>query len=131
MAGRQLTATTARAIVRYIERDPQNQSIARRIAAYLVESRSVKDTAIILRTVETMRRKKGIAEAQVTTARPLSADQRSHIERVVRKYVPEATTVTIVEHVVPEVIGGITVHVAGKELSASVREKLNRLKHAV
>lgn len=124
------TDDIAAVLARYIDKASDSGTVARRIAAYLVESRSVKQATSIFRSIESARRKKGLVEAVVRSARPVTSGQRSQIERIIRRHVPDANKILVVEHVDPTLIGGVAVRVAGKEFDLTVRNKLERLKHS-
>ena len=119
----------AKAIAKALDGPDSAGQTARQIAAYVVESRTVKDIPVLICQVEAIRRRRGIVEAVLSSARPVESGQRSQIERIIRTHVPNATRIIMVERLDPSLVGGVRVHVAGKEFDVTVREKLNRLKH--
>lgn len=125
----QSAKSVAQAIAAQLDRASDPKLAARQIAAYLVESRSVKNTADLIRRIETIRAKHGVVEAVVSSAFPVESGQRSQIERIIRNHIPYAAKIIIVERIDPDLVGGVRVHVAGKEFDLTVRDKLNRLKH--
>ena len=68
----------------------------------------------------------GIAEATVTSALPLSDDER---ERLVRKLAAmTGKTVVLNEKTDPAVVGGLRVTIGGKRLDGTVRRRLDKLR---
>jgi len=68
---------------------------------------------------------RGEADAQVTTATPLSAQQIADLQVALQKRF--GVKVRLHLHVDPEVLGGLQVQVGDKLLDATVRTKLTRL----
>ena len=66
-----------------------------------------------------------VPEVRVTTAVELTDDQRSKIETAVEEKMGSAL---IVEEVNPSIIGGIRIVAGSKELDATVKGRLNRLR---
>ncbi|HEX5591308.1 MAG TPA: ATP synthase F1 subunit delta [Candidatus Limnocylindrales bacterium] len=83
--------------------------------------------AIAAEYTRLLHRRRGIAEAVVTSAQPLSADETAAVRARV-----EAMTGTAVElrsEVDEALIGGLTLRVGDQLLDASVRGRLERLRH--
>ncbi|MEX2596798.1 MAG: ATP synthase F1 subunit delta [Salibacteraceae bacterium] len=70
--------------------------------------------------------KKGIVTAEVTSAVPLSDDQKKAISESIKNL---GKTVDLVEHVDASIIGGLKVRVEDTRFDASLRKKLNELKY--
>lgn len=119
----------AAVIAKLLDRSSDPAKAAKQIAAYLVDSKSVKVAGSLLRRVEAVRQKDGVVEAVISSAHPVENGQRSQIERIIHKHLPNATKIILVDRIDPTLIGGVRVHVAGKEFDVTVRDKLNRLKH--
>lgn len=68
---------------------------------------------------------KSIVTAEVTTALPLTAEQR---EAVKKALVSSNKTIELMEKTDPAIIGGMQVKVGDKRIDASVRKKLNELR---
>lgn len=73
---------------------------------------------------------RGIAEAAVTTAVPLSAESRVAVEAVVRSYT-NAVTVQLSETVDSAILGGAIVRIGDRIIDGSVRTRLNSLRRTV
>jgi F-type H+-transporting ATPase subunit delta len=73
------------------------------------------------------RQERGILEAEVTVARPLTDAERSDVEQRLRSSTGKA--VEVETHVDPEILGGIIVRVGDRLFDASVAGRLERLRH--
>lgn len=73
-----------------------------------------------------MNRRLGISEVQVTTARPLDADERQEIERRVAALT--GTQVQATYHEDKSLLGGVVVRVGSTVYDGSVKGRLDRLK---
>jgi F-type H+-transporting ATPase subunit delta len=73
-----------------------------------------------------LNRRRGVAEATVTSAAPLSSDEtnalRAHVEAMT------GSTVELKSAVDPALIGGLTLRVGDRLLDASIRGRLERLR---
>ena len=73
---------------------------------------------------------RGVAEAVVTTAVPLSDDARAAVEAAVRSYT-NADTVELTEQVDSAILGGAVVRIGDRIIDGSVRTRLNSLRRSV
>lgn len=97
-----------------------------RLAAYLVEEHRTNEAELIVRDIEQALVGYGIVLADVTSARALTADARTHITTFIQDDTG-ADTVTLREHIDPDVIGGMRVSYGDRLLDATVATKLERL----
>jgi F-type H+-transporting ATPase subunit delta len=74
-------------------------------------------------------RERGEVTAEVTSARPLSEEQRAELARTLQEKVGQ--TVKIEETVDERLIGGLVVRVGSRMIDTSIRSKLNRLQNAM
>lgn len=74
-----------------------------------------------------LNRQNGIVEAVVTSAQPLTVDQSSALRARVEAMT--GTGVDLRSEVDPSLIGGLTIRVGDRLLDASVRGRLERLRH--
>jgi F-type H+-transporting ATPase subunit delta len=81
---------------------------------------------MIVRFGELLRRERGIALAQVSSALPLDDGQRAEI--VARLRALTGTKVEMDEKVDPDLIGGVAVRIGDQLYDASVRSRLERLR---
>jgi F-type H+-transporting ATPase subunit delta len=70
---------------------------------------------------------KGIGQAYLTTTIPVDAELRKSIETVVKK-LSDKKQVEIEEKVDKELIGGFILNVGDRQIDASIRSKLSRMK---
>ena len=73
---------------------------------------------------------RGIAEAVVTTAVPLTDEGRAAVEAAVRRYT-DATTVELSETVDSAILGGAVLRIGDRIIDGSVRTRLNSLRRSV
>jgi F-type H+-transporting ATPase subunit delta len=65
-----------------------------------------------------------IVEVQVTSARPLSEATRARVQQMAEQRTGKR--VSLVEHIAPEIIGGLIIRVGDQEADASVARQLRR-----
>lgn len=124
MAGR----TSRRKLAAYCAEELINgRDIAKRLAAYLVESRRTREYELIARDIELALAERGVLVADVTSSKVLSDTSRKAITSYLES-TTHAKAVHLRESVEPELLGGVKVAVPGSELDASLRHKLNQLK---
>ena len=70
---------------------------------------------------------KGITKASITTTLPMDKDLRAEIEKIVKK-ISNKKLVEIEEKVNKELIGGFILNVGDRQIDASIRSKLEKLK---
>lgn len=120
----------ARAVAAQIDEGRSAPELASSLAMYLVRERRVRDLDGILRDVARLRAlHHGIVEARVTTAEPLTEALASQVRDLVATYGGGTRTVIVANAVDPSIVGGVKVQTDEYELDASVRSKLNKLKH--
>ena len=73
-----------------------------------------------------MARDRGEATAQVTSAQPLTEDQKNELKTVIRDRLGK--TVTIEAKVDPAILGGLIVKVGSRMIDTSLRTKLMTMK---
>ena len=73
---------------------------------------------------------RGIAEATVTTAVPLSDDARAAVEDAVRRYT-DSETVSLSETVDAQIIGGAIVKIGDRIIDGSVRTRLSSMRRSL
>lgn len=95
------------------------------IAAYLVESRRLREAKLVVRAIEDELARRGTVVAHVATARPLTSELQAAITQLVG-----AKEISIVATVDPDLIGGVRIETPGKLLDATVKRKLLALRQA-
>jgi F-type H+-transporting ATPase subunit delta len=97
------------------------------LAAYLIEKKRTSELELLVRDVEDALLTRGIAVADVVTARELTAGTLKQVTDYVASRHP-GVSVQLRTRVEPEVLGGVKVSFSGEELDATVRRKLTTLK---
>ena len=100
--------------------------IAKRLGALLLDTHRTSELDLIVADIEYELTTRGVIMADVTTALPIDEG----FEEVVRQMlaVKKDDQVILREHVDPDLIGGIRVRSAGRELDATVRHQLMKLR---
>ena len=110
---------------------PDLQSNARNFAKLLVRKRRANLAAQIVDAFrERLNSVRGIAEANVTTAVPLSNEARTAVAEAVRRYT-NADTVTLYETVDSQIIGGAVVQIGDRIIDGSVRTRLSSMRRSL
>lgn len=103
------------------------QSILREVAAYLVESHRTHEARLVVRDIESALARRGVVVAHVASAHALDEPEKASVEELLRSAF-NARQLYLDESVQPELLGGIKVEAADKELDASLRRRLQQLK---
>ncbi|MDQ5972040.1 MAG: F-type H+-transporting ATPase subunit delta [Patescibacteria group bacterium] len=117
----------ARVIATMMQKQASSKQLARQIAAYLVQEHQTKDLDLILRDVLTARARDGVIEANLTTAFPLSAGVKAEVKQLLKNEYPAAKQFVLDETVEPQVLSGIKVQTADKQLDQTAQAKLDKL----
>lgn len=103
--------------------------LAKETAAYLISERRTHELESLLRDLEQYQAdEKGIVEVVSRSAHPLTAGERSEVQKTIKSVYPAAKKVIITENIDPDVLGGVRLELANQQLDMSVRSKLNRFK---
>src|SRR6185312_1521126 len=92
--------------------DPKQ--LSRELAAYLLSERRVSELSSILRDVQADWAEAGHVEVIAASAHPLSAETTSEIECQVKRLLPDAKQIVVVETRDPAVIGGVRLNLANQ-----------------
>ncbi len=117
----------ARVIADMMKQPASSKSLARQIAAYLVQEHQTKELDLILRDVLTARARDGVIEANLTTAFPLSTSVKTEVKQLLKQEYPAAKQFVLDEVVEPEMLSGLKVQTADKQLDQTARGKLDKL----
>ena len=110
---------------------PDLQANARNFAKLLVRKRRANLAPQIIEAFrERLNSVRGIAEANVTTAVPLSDEARTAVAEAVRRYT-NADTVTLYETVDQQIIGGAVVKIGDRIIDGSVRTRLSSMRRSL
>ena len=103
--------------------------VIKRLAALLIDTHRTGELDLIVADIEYELNERGIILADVTTALPVDEG----FEEAIRQLLAAGKNDKVIlrEPIDPELIGGIKIRAAGRELDASVRHKLMKLKGAI
>lgn len=102
------------------------RSIATQLAAYLIESKRVREATLIVRDIEAALADRGVLLADIASSRSLAADT----EKAITDYLKQTTgasKVHVRSHVDPHLLGGVQIDTPGQRLDNTLRRKLNQL----
>ncbi len=105
-----------------------SRPFSKQIAAYLLSERRVNELDSIVRDVQADWAGAGYVEVIASSAHPLTAAVRADIKRQIKQLYPAAKQVIITEVRDPELIGGVRLNLADRQLDLSLRTKLNKFK---
>jgi F0F1-type ATP synthase delta subunit len=101
---------------------------AREIAAYLLSEDRIGELDSLLRDVQADWARKGYVEVLARSAHPLADSVKRDIVARIKPLYPDSATVTVTEVVDRDVIGGVQLQLADRQLDLSVEAKLNTFK---
>ncbi|HSX45643.1 MAG TPA: F0F1 ATP synthase subunit delta [Candidatus Saccharimonadia bacterium] len=104
------------------------RKLSRQLAAYLLAERRTSELDSILRDVQADWAEAGYVEVIASSAHPLTAGVKADIQKQIKKLYPDAKRVNVTEEYDPEVIGGVRLNLANRQLDLSVEAKLNQFK---
>jgi F-type H+-transporting ATPase subunit delta len=101
---------------------PVRPEAIRELAAYLVESRRVRELDLIVRDIEDALALRGVTITDVTSAYPLTDSIKKEIAGIV------GGKLELREEIDPSVLGGVRIAIPGKQFDGTIRRKLTALK---
>ncbi|MFT4532294.1 MAG: F-type H+-transporting ATPase subunit delta [Candidatus Saccharimonadales bacterium] len=101
-------------------------SVAQKVAAYLVDERKTREAPALMRAIEAEMNKRGSTQISITSATELSDAIKSQLAKALGADNPVFNT-----EIDPSVIGGAVARAGETELDLTVRTKLNKFKQAV
>lgn len=99
--------------------------LIKELAAYLIETGRVRDLNQVVAAIEEALASRGAVVATVTTARPLSPENK---QTIVKQFTPTGAKLYIREQIDPSVIGGFKIELPGSQFDGTVIHKLTTLK---
>lgn len=99
--------------------------LIKELAAYLIETGRVCDLNQVVAAIEEALASRGAVVATVTTARPLSPENK---QAIVKQFTPTGAKLYIREQIDPSVIGGFKIELPGSQFDGTVIHKLTTLK---
>lgn len=103
------------------------RDITNALAAYLVDSRRTREAELIVRDIEMALAERGVLVADVASCRTLSPQAKAAVQAYLTQ-VTSASQVQLRESVDSTLLGGVRIAAAGRELDATLRNRLNLLK---
>lgn len=100
-----------------------DQSVIAEVAAYLVQSRRVRETDLVIRAIQDEFESRGIVLADVTTKHEIGEGIEAAI-----KQLADASQLTLRQHIDPSVLGGIRIQTPSKVLDATVANRITKLR---
>ncbi len=102
--------------------------LARAVAAYLMEQKSINDLESLMRDVLAYRQAQGVIEADIVSAYDLSQDALADISSTLKHEYPEAKKILLHTELGEELVGGFKVSLAHEQIDASIKAKLDTFK---
>ena len=99
--------------------------LIKELAAYLIETGRVRNRNQVVVAIEEALASRGAVVATVTTARPLSPENK---QAIVKQFTPTGAKLYIREQIDPSVIGGFKIELPGSQFDGTVIHKLTTLK---
>lgn len=99
--------------------------LIKELAAYLIETGRVRDLNQVVAAIEEALASRGTVVATVTTARPLSPENK---QAIVKQFTPTGAKLYIREQIDPSVVGGFKIELPGSQFDGTVIHKLTTLK---
>lgn len=103
--------------------------LAKAVAAYLMEQKSIGELESLMRDVLAYRQAHGIVEAEIISAHQLSDEAVRGVKHLLKDEYPNAKSFIAHEVQDESVVGGLKVTLAHEQLDLSVRAKLDTFKH--
>ncbi|MET0248766.1 MAG: F0F1 ATP synthase subunit delta [Sphingobium sp.] len=105
-------------------------SLTTRFLGVLAQNRRLSQLPAVIRAYETLlSNHKGEARAEVTSAHPLTDDQRAALQQSLRARV--GREVSVDAKVDPAILGGLVVKIGSQMIDSSIRTRLNSLATAM
>ena len=105
-----------------------SKRLSSEVAAYLLSEGRASELDSIMRDVQAERAQAGYVEVIAKSAHPLSESLKNEIARQIKKLYPDARQITVTPVLAPEIIGGVRLNLADRQLDLSIEAKLNKFK---
>lgn len=97
--------------------------VIKQAAAYLIETKQIHSTGLLVRDIEEILAGKGTVIADTTSARLLTEKDKALIAKLLN-----AKELHTRETIDPSVLGGVRVEISGKRLDATIKHRIDLLK---
>lgn len=120
---------TRREIADYATREilAGRHDVINEVAAYLLDSHRVREAGLVVRDIENTLARQGIVVARVSSAYNIDLSTKTLLDELLRKTFT-VNEMHLSERIQPELLGGVKVEVASKELDITMRRRINQLK---
>lgn len=105
-----------------------SKKFSQEVAAYLLSEQRTSELESIMRDVQADWAEAGFVEVIASSAHPLTQSIKTDISKRVKRIYPEAKKIIVTEAHDPEVIGGVRLSLADRQLDLSIEAKLNKFK---
>jgi F0F1-type ATP synthase delta subunit len=105
-----------------------NKHFSREVAAYLLSNHQVDELNSIIRDVQSDWAKVGIVDVMATSAHPITPAIEAQIRREVKHFYPKAKRIIVNPQQNPDIIGGVRLNFANRQLDLSIEAQLNKFK---
>jgi F0F1-type ATP synthase delta subunit len=116
---------------RTLKKGQVERGFARKIAAYLMDTKHTGELESLIRDVQAKWAEAGYLNVVSESAHPLTAQNRSDIARVVKRYYPAVKKVNVSETLEADQVGGVRLNMPEQQLDLSLEGKLNQFKQSV
>ena len=106
-----------------------NRHVAAQLAAYLIETKRLREAELIVRDVEAALARKGVVIADIASAHTLSDTTKKAITSFL-KDATKAKSVQLKQSVEPDLLGGVHIRVPGAEMDTTLKRKIMKLRAA-
>lgn len=104
-------------------RGNDTREVLKEVAAFLIETRRIREAELIVRDIEAVLADRGVVIADVTSAYPLEEALKADIKKLLG-----GKQLILRETVEPSVLGGIRLVTPGQRLDATLKRKIQALK---
>lgn len=102
------------------------RNVTKPLAAYLIETKRIRETNLIVRDIEVALADRGVLLADVTSSRDLADETKATITAYLKK-TTNASDIQLRTSVTPELLDGVLVETPSERLDATLRHRLNQL----
>ncbi len=102
------------------------RNVTNQLAAYLVETKRVREAVLIVRDIEVALADRGVLLADVASSRELATETKDAITAYLKK-TTGAHDIQLRTSVNTDLLGGVLVETPSERLDATIRHRLNQL----
>lgn len=102
-----------------------SRTLAKEVAAYLMEENRVHDLESLMRDVMAYRQDQGVVEAEVASAHPIDDSIMREVKQLIAAKYPHAKKIIVHQHIDATIVGGLTISLANEKLDMSIKSKLD------